>query len=481
MKRMKKIFALLMTLAMVMGLGITGFAANKYAESTITVNGLATTGTNSVTYVKILEPDVTVAGGYKFVTGVQIEGETDGTYLTAEDFMKLDVSEQKVALLRDGTLLPSGTTGTISNNIFTATVSAGYYVVNITNTSSSGEPTVTYDNPMILSVQYDKATLNDAGDYDYNVSDIQEDNKVTAKYTTIPVTKTGEDKVNKDETVEVGGTATYEIVTYVPSQATKYLIVDKLTDAAYKQDTVNVTIDGVGSITNDLKSAEKITFITSGLSDADQSMTIDLGDYLSYVGKKVTITYDVTVTGTEVKNTVVPDDGKHTYTPVQEELYTGGIKLTKYIEDGETPMSGASFVVYKEVVEGAETVKYYAQVTEGVLTGWTKNKTEATKLITANETGIITVDGLDLGEYYFEEVEAPEGYSINPEIKKVKVMETNTTKMVEYTPASTTMTDTRLIALPSTGGMGTTLFTIAGCVIMISAAGLFFATRKKAN
>lgn len=43
------------------------------------------------------------------------------------------------------------------------------------------------------------------------------------------------------------------------------------------------------------------------------------------------------------------------------------------------------------------------------------------------------------------------------------------------------MTDTTLAALPSTGGMGTTLFTIAGCVIMISAAGLFFATRKKAN
>ena len=59
---------------------------------------------------------------------------------------------------------------------------------------------------------------------------------------------------------------------------------------------------------------------------------------------------------------------------------------------------GASFVVYKEVVEGAEQLNIYAQVTEGVLTGWTKNKTEATKLITANETGIITVDGLDLGD-----------------------------------------------------------------------------------
>lgn len=35
--------------------------------------------------------------------------------------------------------------------------------------------------------------------------------------------------------------------------------------------------------------------------------------------------------------------------------------------------------------------------------------------------------------------------------------------------------------LPSTGGIGTTIFTIAGCVIMIAAAGLFFASRKKSD
>ena len=32
---------------------------------------------------------------------------------------------------------------------------------------------------------------------------------------------------------------------------------------------------------------------------------------------------------------------------------------------------------------------------------------------------------------------------------------------------------------PSTGGIGTTIFTIGGCAIMIIAAGLFFATRRK--
>ena len=42
-----------------------------------------------------------------------------------------------------------------------------------------------------------------------------------------------------------------------------------------------------------------------------------------------------------------------------------------------------------------------------------------------------------------------------------------------------TMNDTKLSALPGTGGIGTTIFTIGGCLIMIAAAGLFFASRRK--
>ena len=41
--------------------------------------------------------------------------------------------------------------------------------------------------------------------------------------------------------------------------------------------------------------------------------------------------------------------------------------------------------------------------------------------------------------------------------------------------------NTKLSTLPGTGGMGTTIFTIGGVVIMISAAGLFFANRRKSN
>lgn len=195
-----------------------------------------------------------------------------------------------------------------------------------------------------------------------------------------------------------------------------------------------------------------------------------------HAGKKVTITYDVTVTGTKVGNVVRPDDGKHKYTTATDELYTGAIKLTKLNEENQ-PLNDAKFVVYK--IENATT--YYAIVgTDGRLQGWTENKDEATRLTTKNQ-GTIQVEGLDLGDYYFEEVEAPLDYSINANDAKVTITKENTTAEAVLDPAETSMTDTRLASLPSTGGIGTTIFTIGGCLIMIVAAGLFFATRRKAE
>ncbi len=44
---------------------------------------------------------------------------------------------------------------------------------------------------------------------------------------------------------------------------------------------------------------------------------------------------------------------------------------------------------------------------------------------------------------------------------------------------ATDIPNTKLASLPSTGGIGTTIFTIGGCAIMIAAAALFFATRRK--
>ena len=63
MKKMRKIFAVLLTLAMVLAMSIPTFAAEKSAQ--ITVNGLDKDAT--VTYKQIIEPDTTTATGWKFV------------------------------------------------------------------------------------------------------------------------------------------------------------------------------------------------------------------------------------------------------------------------------------------------------------------------------------------------------------------------------------------------------------------------------
>ena len=96
-----------------------------------------------------------------------------------------------------------------------------------------------------------------------------------------------------------------------------------------------------------------------------------------------------------------------------------------------------------------------------------------------DSNGEAVVRGLDstYTDYYFEEVVAPNGYSINDDDSIVRWGANQT---ADATTGTASMSDTKLSALPATGGIGT-IFTIVGCGIMIAAAGLFFASRRKEN
>jgi len=90
-----------------------------------------------------------------------------------------------------------------------------------------------------------------------------------------------------------------------------------------------------------------------------------------------------------------------------------------------------------------------------------------------------------LGGYEFKETTAPEGYSINEEtrVAVIKLAEgiEEATKSEDVVNGTTSITDTKLASLPSTGGIGTTIFTIGGCAIMIAAAVLYFVNRRKSE
>ena len=178
MKKIKKVLAMIMAMAMIMGLGMTAFAANGTAQ--ISVSGLAATGTNSVKYYKILEADTTNESGYDIVDGVVL-----GSYATAKDFLAADIDAQKAALVEEN--LGTASTGSVTGTTFTANVEAGYYAVFITNTPNGDDPEIVYTNPMIVSVEYNKATQTTDG-YEYDAV-AGENSKVVAKYTTIPLLK----------------------------------------------------------------------------------------------------------------------------------------------------------------------------------------------------------------------------------------------------------------------------------------------------
>ena len=472
MKKMKKLLAILMTMAMVMGLGITGFAATN-ETGTITVSGLASTGTNTVTYYKILKPDVTVSNsGYAFADGVTMDG-----YANAKAFINAQPEDKMEALndAKEQDTLGTGITGAVSNNTFSAEVEAGYYAVFVTNTPGADDPAIEYTTPMIVSVGYNKATLQADGTYQYDAVET-EDSKVVAKYETIPIEKTSDES---DGVVGFGDTVEYTINTMIPSETQKFSLTDTLKGATYNKESVSIEIDGY---VGDIEENNLVKF-----DDNSNTMTIDLTSFIEqYAGKKVTITYEATVTGKIVNNKVVSDDPNHKYNEDKNEveLYTGAMKFTKTGENADaTGLNDAKFKIYREDGKYLKETKDDADNTIYAWVDVNEASVFTTKTV-GEEKGIIYIEGLDLGKYYFEEIEAPNGYSINTEDTEIEIKNNNITAEGVATvsnPAIGSMIDTKLPALPSTGGMGTTLFTIAGCVIMISAAGLFFATRKKAN
>ena len=152
--------------------------------------------------------------------------------------------------------------------------------------------------------------------------------------------------------------------------------------------------------------------------------------------------------------------------------------------DGETKtaLAGAEFILYK----GSEENREYAQVTNGKLTGWTKEKTEATKLVSGDD-GMIAVEGLDADTYYLEETKAPSGYNklagpvtvvISHAVTAEGAHMTNTLEQDATVVEKVEIENKSGTLLPSTGGIGTTIFYVLGSILVIGAVVLLIAKKR---
>lgn len=223
----------------------------------------------------------------------------------------------------------------------------------------------------------------------------------------------------------------------------------------------------------------------------------------------ITVQYNATVNA----NAVIGVDGNPNETileynnkyaaPSTTKTYVWKMGVHKFAnlgaDKGETPLENAEFRLYKKdstTNQYATFVETNANTSVYKLTGWTNNADGATKVKTP-ATGNIQFVGLDAGTYYLEETTAPMGYNKLTAPIKVVIESTLPTKAAPSTTVTYTVkygedsdvANNHIIpvenktgtTLPSTGGMGTTLFYVIGGGLMVAAIVLLVTKKRMEN
>jgi len=170
-------------------------------------------------------------------------------------------------------------------------------------------------------------------------------------------------------------------------------------------------------------------------------------------------------------------------------VYTYGVTIKK-VGDNENgrPLLGATFRLYSKqtCAENEEIYLKSAAPLGGNNEYLIADSTTTTgvDLVTPSD-GLININGLDAGTYYLKEIKAPDGYNTLTEPVTLTIAAEHTETSIKVglgTVDSGTMTKIVInnsgVVLPSTGGMGTTIFYVVGGLLMVGAA-VLLVTKKR--
>lgn len=304
----------------------------------------------------------------------------------------------------------------------------------------------------------------------------------------------------KDDKVsaEVGETVNYTIKGKVPDYTGfttyTYKVTDTMSEGLTFQKDVKVTVGGT-----DVTSACTITYDVE--SNANK-FTVSIPVMSHTIGAEIKVTYSALVNENAVakisKNSATltysnnpSEETVYTTTPVEETVYSSKIAIEKVekLAAGATAtpkkLKDAEFVLYKKAPTDTDpnAIQYYKKWDDTDTTkavSWVNTIAEATTVKT-DENGKASFEGLANGTYYLVETKAPAGYNQLTEAQKVEVHDGEhnapVTSETQLTVTATVENQAGTL-LPSTGGMGTTIFYVLGAVLVVG-AGVLLVTKKR--
>ncbi len=478
---MKKLFAVLVALTLVLSMGTIALAAGT---GTITITNAVADHTYTV--YKMLDFAPTESdpqkGVYTIATGWDnfFAGETAQKYFTVTE-----TEAGKKVTLKDGVT-------TVDADLARAAVD---YAKNTDGISPAAEPiTATSENVVFSGL--------DLGYYAVDTSVGTICSLTNTNYHTVLIEKNSTPDLEKKilengaelyaNNVAIGDTVTYKTTVKVGKGLTDYVVHDTMSKGLTFVDAdqdgiidVTVTVDGVAV------DSANYTVTNTGLNDGCTFEVAFDNDYIASLEKtkEIEIVYSATLNeDAEVGATGNPNTAKLEYK--NEDTVENSKEdivityTTKYVVDkvdgDNKPLTGAEFTLSK-LVDGS----------------WVEIDT-----VVIDETGTkFTWNGLSEGQYKLEETVVPDGFNkaadIEFTITCVEPSEVNaTTDTANWSDTeadgadnvaedaetfkSTVVNKTGTL-LPETGGIGTTIFYVVGSILMLAALVLLVSKKRMAS
>lgn len=476
MRHLKKFFGAVVAALMVFAMTVTpAFAASGTNDNTgkITINNAVDGHTYNAYQILVLESYDEAHGAYAY----KANADWDGWLKTQTQYVSIDAqgyvtwvenadaaafAKAAIAHAKEASIQPAKTVTADGTTVEFTDLNLGYYLV---------------DTSLGTLCSLNTTTPN---------AEMFEKNEQPPVKKEVKEDSTG--NWGEENTAEIGQTVEFKTTIGAKPGAESYVLHDVMSDGLTLDPD---SIEAAGLTKGQDAESGDYHVVTTGLSDGCTFEVVFHQSYLDTIttDTDIVVTYDAVVN----EKAVIAGDGNSNKTQLKfgedsdfettwDETKTYTFKVDVVKTDGDDKvLDGAQFKLYNAKTGGDEIA--LVQVSGGVYRLAKDGETGVEYITTVN--GQLEIKGFDANtNYYLEETKAPDGYNKLAERVEIAVKEANLEASVSndtWQSGGVHVVNHTGSLLPTTGGMGTTIFYVAGGAIVVAAAATLVYRKRMEN